>query len=67
MQAFDEGNKEIERKVILATNIAETSVTINGIKYVIDTGFVKLRHYNTNKSLESLLVSEISKSSAAQR
>jgi len=33
------------RKVVLATNIAETSVTIDGIKYVIDCGFVKIRSY----------------------
>lgn len=51
--------------MILATNIAETSVTITGIKYVVDTGFVKLRFYNPNKSFESLLVQEISKSSAS--
>lgn len=43
MNAFEECNNDIERKVVLATNIAETSVTINGIKYVIDSGLVKIR------------------------
>jgi len=55
------------RKVVLATNIAETSVTIEGIKYVVDTGFVKIRKYVASKSLETLVVTPISKSSALQR
>lgn len=55
------------RKVILATNIAETSVTIPGIKYVIDPGFVKARTYDPNKGLSSLNVIPISKAQALQR
>ncbi|PIA46633.1 hypothetical protein AQUCO_01500283v1 [Aquilegia coerulea] len=55
------------RKVILATNIAETSVTIPGIKYVVDPGFVKARFYDPNKRLESLIVIPISKAQALQR
>lgn len=55
------------RKVILATNIAETSVTISGIKYVIDPGLVKARYYDPNKGLESLVVVPISKAQALQR
>ena len=55
------------RKVILATNIAETSVTINGIRYVVDTGFAKERTYNPRVGVESLLVQPISKASARQR
>ena len=55
------------RKVVLATNIAETSLTIDGIKYVIDCGLVKIRSYNPNKGLESLFVNAVSKSSAIQR
>ena len=66
MKAFEKSD-ETERKVILATNIAETSVTIDGIKFVVDSGLVKSRVYVTNKSLESLLVTAISKSSANQR
>ncbi|XP_020099190.1 pre-mRNA-splicing factor ATP-dependent RNA helicase DEAH10-like isoform X3 [Ananas comosus] len=55
------------RKVILATNIAETSVTIPGIKYVIDPGWVKVRSYNPVTGMESLTISEISKAQALQR
>lgn len=55
------------RKVILATNIAETSITIPGIKYVIDCGLAKLRGFNPKIGVESLLLHPISKSSAWQR
>lgn len=44
------------RKVILATNIAETSVTIEGVRYVVDTGLVKARAYSASRGLESLQV-----------
>ncbi|MBA0744098.1 hypothetical protein Gogos_006735 [Gossypium gossypioides] len=55
------------RKVVLATNIAETSLTIDGIKYVIDPGFCKMKSYNPRTGMESLLVTPISKASANQR
>ncbi|OMO93520.1 hypothetical protein CCACVL1_06472 [Corchorus capsularis] len=55
------------RKVILATNIAETSVTIPGIKYVIDPGVVKARSYDPVRGMESLVVVPTSKAQALQR
>ncbi|XP_022151017.1 pre-mRNA-splicing factor ATP-dependent RNA helicase DEAH10 [Momordica charantia] len=55
------------RKVILATNIAETSLTIPGIKYVIDPGLVKARTYDPSKGMESLIIIPTSKEQALQR
>jgi ATP-dependent RNA helicase DDX35 len=55
------------RKVILATNIAEASVTIDGIVYVIDSGYVKLRTYDANLGIEHLSILPVSKASATQR
>lgn len=55
------------RKVILSTNIAESSVTIQGIKYVVDTGMAKIRVSQSATGMESLLVVPISKSHAWQR
>ncbi|CDU17578.1 hypothetical protein YYC_02592 [Plasmodium yoelii 17X] len=55
------------RKCILATNIAETSITIDGIVYVIDPGFSKQKVYNPRARIESLLIAPISKASAQQR
>ncbi|XP_065860587.1 pre-mRNA-splicing factor ATP-dependent RNA helicase DEAH10 [Euphorbia lathyris] len=66
MQVFMPAPPE-HRKVILATNIAETSVTIPGIKYVIDPGFVKARSYDPVKGVESLIIIPTSKAQALQR
>lgn len=58
---------ENTRKVILSTNIAEASVTISGVVYVIDCGFVKLRTFNPLTNIETLTPFPTSKASAIQR
>ncbi|RIB24153.1 P-loop containing nucleoside triphosphate hydrolase protein [Gigaspora rosea] len=55
------------RKIILATNIAETSITINGVRYVVDTGKCKMKKFNSRVGMESLSIENISKDSADQR
>eukprot|EP01094_Clydonella_sp_ATCC50884_P016521 TRINITY_DN2742_c0_g1_i2.p1 TRINITY_DN2742_c0_g1~~TRINITY_DN2742_c0_g1_i2.p1 ORF type:complete len:380 (-),score=59.73 TRINITY_DN2742_c0_g1_i2:60-1199(-) len=57
----------LTRKVVLSTNIAETSVTINGIKYVVDSGLVKARAFNPKSGMESLVIIPVSKAAARQR
>ena len=54
-------------KVVLATNIAETSLTIDGIKIVIDSGLAKINYYNQTDFTSSLVLRPVSKSSAEQR
>jgi ATP-dependent helicase HrpA len=57
----------VGRKIIVATNIAETSLTIPGIKYVVDTGLARISQYNPRSRTTALPVTSISKSSADQR
>lgn len=55
------------RKVVIATNIAETSLTIDGIYYVVDPGFVKQKVYNSKSGIDALVVTPISQAQAKQR
>lgn len=66
-EAFKPLGKRLTRKVILATNIAETSVTVPGVRYVIDCGDAKIKLFEPALNVESLRAVPISKSSVTQR
>ncbi|EEY18679.1 pre-mRNA-splicing factor ATP-dependent RNA helicase PRP43 [Verticillium alfalfae VaMs.102] len=66
-EAFKPIKGGFTRKVVLATNIAETSVTVPGVRYVVDCGKAKVKQYRSRLGMESLLAKPISKSSAIQR
>ncbi|KAH3778420.1 hypothetical protein DPMN_179878, partial [Dreissena polymorpha] len=66
MKVFERTPKNC-RKIVVATNIAETSITINGIVYIVDCGFVKIKTYHPQTGIESLVVVPVSQASANQR
>ncbi|KAM3516927.1 hypothetical protein NHJ13051_009451 [Beauveria bassiana] len=66
-EAFVPLKRSFTRKVVLATNIAETSVTVPGVRYVVDGGKAKIKQFRPRLGMESLLAKPISKSSAIQR
>ncbi|MEG7679907.1 helicase-related protein, partial [Listeria monocytogenes] len=54
-------------KVVVATNVAETSITIDGVKLVIDSGLARIARYDANRGINTLLVERISQASSDQR
>ncbi|WP_274571662.1 ATP-dependent RNA helicase HrpA [Neisseria leonii] len=56
-----------KRRIVLATNVAETSLTVPGIKYVIDTGLARVKRYSARAKVEQLHVEKISQAAANQR
>ena len=56
-----------QRKVVVATNVAETSLTIDGVRLVIDGGLARIARYDANRGINTLLIERISQSSADQR
>ncbi|MEW6131976.1 MAG: ATP-dependent RNA helicase HrpA [Pseudomonadota bacterium] len=61
---FKPGNA---RRIVLATNVAETSLTVPGIRYVIDTGQARVKRYSARNKVEQLLIEKISQASCNQR
>ncbi len=54
-------------KVVVATNVAETSITIDGVRLVIDSGLARIPRYDANRGINTLLIEKISQASADQR
>lgn len=65
--AFEKVKEKFTRKIVLATNIAETSVTVSGVRHVVDCGKAKVKQYRPRLGMESLLAKPISRVSAIQR
>ena len=56
-----------QRKVVVATNVAETSITIEGVRMVIDSGLARIARYDPRRGIDTLLVERVSRASADQR
>ncbi|MDR2189316.1 MAG: ATP-dependent RNA helicase HrpA [Azonexus sp.] len=56
-----------QRRIVLATNVAETSLTVPGIRYVIDTGLARVKRYSIRNKVEQLQIEKISQAAARQR
>ncbi|HEY2329359.1 MAG TPA: ATP-dependent helicase HrpB [Verrucomicrobiae bacterium] len=56
-----------QRKVVVATNVAETSITIDGVRLVIDCGLARIARYDSNRGINTLLIEKISQANADQR
>lgn len=60
-------HKSAHRRIVLATNIAETSLTVPGIRYVVDTGLARVKRYSYRNKVEQLQIEKISQAAAKQR
>jgi ATP-dependent helicase HrpA len=63
-RVFEAGNG---RRIVLATNVAETSLTVPGIRYVIDTGLARVKRYSWRNKVEQLQIEPVSQAAAQQR
>ena len=66
-KVFASGRRQRARRVVLATNVAETSVTVPGIRFVVDTGLARISRYSARLKVQRLPVEPISRASADQR
>ena len=60
-------SRQSRRKIVVATNVAETSVTIDGVRVVIDSGLARVADYDARRGINTLTVQKISRASAEQR
>ncbi|MGI9241208.1 MAG: helicase-related protein, partial [Verrucomicrobiales bacterium] len=60
-------SRQTRRKIVVATNVAETSVTIDGVRVVIDSGLARVADYDARRGINTLTVEKISRASAEQR
>ena len=56
-----------QRKCVVSTNVAETSLTVDGVRYVVDCGYCKLKVYNPRVGMDALHVTPVSRANAGQR
>src|SRR5699024_11720449 len=63
-RVFNPGQR---RRIVLATNIAETSLTVPGIRFVVDTGYARISRYSNRTKVQRLPEEEVSQASAKQR
>lgn len=66
-RVFEVGGRAGRQRVVIATNIAETSITVPGIRYVVDTGLARISRYSTRSKVQRLPIEAISQASAKQR
>ena len=66
-RVFERKHKGVRRRIVIATNVAETSLTVPGIRYVIDPGLARVSRYSHRTKVQRLPIEEISQASANQR
>ncbi len=64
---FRQGAPGVRRRIVLATNVAETSITVPGVRYVVDTGTARISRYSKRLKVQRLPIEPVSKASANQR
>ena len=64
---FERPANQVKRRVVLATNVAETSLTVPGVRYVVDTGVARISRYSKRLKVQRLPIEEVSQASANQR
>ena len=64
---FERPKNQVKRRVVLATNVAETSLTVPGVRYVVDTGVARISRYSKRLKVQRLPIEAVSQASANQR